>query len=78
MIDETQMLRTCKHCRHWKKLPPDPNQIGGPKQGECQEHLTAQLLPLANGQLQKLSFYPQTPESFPACGRFAAKPIEVL
>jgi hypothetical protein len=60
---------TCEYCVHWKRQPVNPHNIREVL-GECREgppHTTT--LPGANGQVMRVSSYPQLPPNFPACDR---------
>ena len=64
--------RECGGCAHWRRLPPDPHNLGQGGVGECR-CTPPQLVPLpAPGGLVIQALYPRLPERFPACGLHAA------
>lgn len=63
---------TCKSCLHWHALPVDPQNLGAPRQGRCQEFPHVVAIPQRQG-LQIVTMYAQTEENFLACGRFKGK-----
>lgn len=62
---------TCSTCRHWRRLPADPANLGAAA-GERREsvHLVAVPVMTARGPLPSLqTLYARTPPDFPACSR---------
>lgn len=65
------MSQQCSSCRHWQE---DPGQATVPRQGECKRNPPS-VFPMPGGRL--LSVHPPVPSTWPACGEFAAKPVEL-
>lgn len=73
--------KTCKECMHWHKSPTNPMQLGEGDKGVCRSSppqimavptkVRSPLLPeKTDSVLNLMMVYPETPESFPACGLF--------
>lgn len=66
--------RTCCECRHWSRLPANPNNLRE-NRGECREgppHATAVIGQGPNGiqPIGQMVEYPKTTPEWPACGHF--------
>ena len=73
--------QTCSACRHWHRLPRDPNNLGESVIGECREHVHVVVIPQAMraGMAPALRvLYPPTPEDFPVCGRYEERAVVSL
>lgn len=67
------MTETCGNCRHWKRKPPDPNDLTS-RNGECREGPPSMtILPASNGGKAMLVGYLTLPANFEACDRFAER-----
>ncbi len=66
-------MKTCETCRHYYRLPTDPNNVAN-RVGHCRAVPPSfRLIPQPNGAALPGSGYPILPVDFPACGMHAAR-----
>lgn len=66
MIMQNLHILQCGDCKHWHKLPSDPNNLGAKPAGECRESLHVILVPAGQG-MAPAALYAVINDNFPAC-----------
>ena len=69
-MEHDEAIPECKGCKHWHKVPLDPQDLGAGPKGDCRAHPPQSFAVPSRMGLQIASAYPVLPATFPACSLF--------
>jgi hypothetical protein len=80
MDSNVTIVEHCGTCKHWNKMPADPNDLGAKPMGQCREQLHVITIPRQvpgiSGNMMVIELnpvYPSIPSDYPSCSRHVTR-----